>query len=120
MSSITHSSNLQYPLRIRRAVTALATLVLLVSAAEYVLAWLRAFYGLFAAPLQLPPMVFLATTGDILPMLLTAHIGFAFALFTIGGIAFLCPQIIVRTDGLVMRTTFGTRVVPFAQLRRIR
>ena len=120
MNSTSHSPNLQYPPRIRRAATALAALVLLLNLAEYLLAWLRVFYGWFAAPLQLPQTVLLAPSGNILPMLLTAHIGLAIALLTASAIAFLTPQIIVRTDGLLMRSAFGTRLVPYRRLNRIR
>ena len=120
MSSTAHSPSLQYPPRIRRAVTTLAAVVLLLNLAEYLLAWLRAFYGWFAEPLQLPQIVILMPSESILPMLLTAHMGLAFALLTASVIAFLTPQIIVRTDGLTMRTAFGTRLVPFNRLDRIR
>ncbi len=120
MSSTAHSSGFQYPPRIRRAANALAALVLLLNLAEYLLAWLRAFYGWLAAPFQLPFIAILTPPGDTLAMLLTAHIGFAFALLTARAIAFLSPEIIVRTNGLEMRTGIGTRVVPFTRLRSIR
>lgn len=100
--------------------TALAALVLFLSFAEYSLAWLRAFYGWLAAPLQMPFIAVLTPPADILSMLLSAHIGFAFALVTTRAIAFLAPQIIVRTDGVAMRTAFGTRLLLFSKLRRIR
>ena len=120
MSITSHSSYLRYPPQIRRATTTLATVVLLLNLAEYLLACLRALYGWFAAPLQLPQIVILNPSENVLPMLLTAHIGLACALLIASAIAFLTPQIIVRTDSLVMETSFGTRVVPFNQLRSIR
>ena len=120
MSSNTYTTSLQYPSRIRRAGNALVATLLLLSLAEYMLAWLRVFYNSLAAPLQLPQSVFLTPSENILPMLLTAHIGLAFALLATDALVFLTPQIIVRTDGLAMRTAFGTRVVPFNALRSIR
>ena len=113
-------TSFQYPPRLRRAATTLWLLTLLLNLAEYVLAWLRAFYGWLAAPLQLPPIVFLAPPPNILSMLLTAHIGLAFALIAANAMAFLTPRVVVRNNQLTMQTALGARVIPLDALRGIR
>jgi hypothetical protein len=110
----------EYPPRIRNTIRALGLLVLLLNLAEYVLAWLRAFYAALAAPLNLPQIVFLTPPQNILSMLLTAHIGLACALIAADALAFAAPRIAVWNNRLVFQTALGARVVPLDALRGIR
>jgi hypothetical protein len=110
----------KYPPRIRRVVAALWILLLLFNVVEYLLAWARALYVALAAPLGLLAVAFLAPIPSILPMLLTAHIGLAFAILAARGIAFLAPRVALWSDALVMRAALGARVIPFSALRGIR
>ncbi len=120
MSALSTFPDFQYPPRIRQTVTALWALVLLLNLAEYLLAWLRAFYGWLTAPLQLPPIVLLAPSPNIWSMLLSAHIGLAFALVAVNALAFLAPRLVVGNKRLTMQTALGARAVPLAALRGIR
>jgi len=119
MSSYSSHTSFHYPPRIRRAVSALSLLVLFLNLAEYLLAWARAFYAWLAAPLQLPQIIFLTPPQNILSMLLTAHLGLAFAVIAADALAFLTPRIALGNNRFVMQTVFGARVIPFTALRGI-
>jgi hypothetical protein len=114
------NANFPYPARIRRVASTLSLLVLFLNLAEYLLAWARAFYAWVNVPLQLPLIVFLIPPQDIPLMLLTAHLGLAFAVIVADALAFMTPRITLMDNRLMMRTAFGTRVIPLDALRGIR
>ena len=110
----------EYPPRIHNTTRAIWLTVLLLNLAEYVLAWLRAFYAALAAPLDLPRIVFLTPSQDILSMLLTAHIGLVFALIVANALAFAAPRIVIWHNRWVFQTALGACIVPLDALRGIR
>jgi hypothetical protein len=119
MSFDPRSTPFQYPPTLRRAVTALWVSLLLATLVEYILAWLRTFYSVLAAPLDWPRLVLLTPSQDILPMLLSAHIGFAFALIAADALAFAVPRITLTNNRLAMQTALGARVVSLDALRAL-
>jgi hypothetical protein len=115
----------QYPPHIQRTVTSAALLLLAFNAVEFVLAWVRVIYGWLIPLLPLPtaspfalfdPVRF----GLVAPTLITAHLGLLVALVIARAVAFLTPRIVPVTDGLLMETPLGTRLMRDDSLRGLR
>jgi hypothetical protein len=115
----------QYPPRIQRTVTSAALLLLALNVVEYVLAWERVIYGWLIPWLPLPsaspfPLFDPVRNGLVAPTLLTAHLGLFVALIIARAVAFLTPRIVPLSDGLLMETPLGTRLMRDDAMRGLR
>ncbi len=110
----------QYPIQVRRVVTALWFALLAINLAEYILQWARALYAWLYNPLHLPHLDFLQPFQNVLPNLLVAHLGLFAALIAARFLAFLTPSVLLQHKGLALRTRLGTRLIPYSAVRAIR
>ncbi|MCI0477339.1 MAG: hypothetical protein L0Y55_13915, partial [Anaerolineales bacterium] len=113
-------ASFEYPAKIRRAGTILWVLLLTLNLLEYFLAWARAIYAWLSLPLQLPLIEFLQPPFNALAHLLTAHLGLLITLILAHALAFLTPRVYIQTNGLLMTTALGRRLIPYTALRGVR
>ncbi len=109
-----------YPKRATRIVNAVCTILLLLNLSEYGLAWARAIYAPLFTPLSLPYIPLLGPFANTLNTLLVAHIGLLVALIGIRALAFLTPQVKWVNQGLLFRSSLGSRLIRSQALRDVR
>jgi len=118
--SFARDSGYQYPANIRRSVTMLWVFVLTLNVLEYLLAWARTVFAWLDSPLRLPDVTFLQPFQNVSSNLPTAHLGLLVALTCVRALAFLAPRVDIRSNGLLMITALGRRLVPYSTLRGVR
>jgi hypothetical protein len=110
----------QYPKRTNRIINAVCTILLLLNLAEYALAWARAIYAPLFTPLSLPFIPLLGPFQNTLQTLLIAHIGLLVALVCIRALAFMVPQVRLVDQGLLFKSSLGSRLIRSQSLRDVR
>lgn len=110
----------QYPKRTNRIISGVYGILLLLTLAEYALAWARWIYSLVFTPLSLPYIPILGPFQDSLRTLLIAQVGLLVALICLRAFAFLAPQVKVVDQGLLLKSPYGTRLIRFNAIRDVR